>query len=117
MRATFIRTMLAVIAAGAAATVSAETYKLNGHVVGVRQSKGDAMCYVAIRDPENRYYSEGYHYVDDRYLCAMANAAFLTGAKVWAKGRVQRGETNELEVIELSKAGASPYWPPYGKNP
>jgi len=111
-----MRMIVAIFVTGFAAIASAQSYKIQGPVVGIRQLKGEAKCYVAIKDPGNRYYSEGYHYVDDRQLCAMANAAYLTGSNVWAKGLVQGGEANELEVIELSKASASPYWPPYGRD-
>lgn len=111
-----MKILMAIFIVAFSSIAHAQTYKLKGNVVGVRQMKGDANCYVAIKDPTNRYYSEGYHHVDDRHMCAMANTAFLTGSSVWAQGKVQSGEANELEIIELSKASASPYWPPYGRD-
>jgi hypothetical protein len=114
-----MRIMIAVFIALflAAATASAQTYQVKGSVISIQQAKGDVKCYVAIRDPANPYYSEGYHLVDDRQICAMANAAFVTGAFVRGRGKVRRDvNVNEFDGIELSKASAKPYWPPYGRN-
>lgn len=106
--------MLSLVAAMSAA---AQAYEVKGNVVSVRQVKGDAKCYVAIKDLTNRYYSEGYHLVDDRQICAMANAAFVTGAIVRGRGQVgPKGGVNEFDAIDLSRTGASPYWPPYGRH-
>lgn len=100
-----------------ATNASAQTYEVKGSVVSVRQVKGDTKCYVAIRTPVNSYYSEGYHLVDDKQICAMANAAFITGAIVKGRGQVGRDiKLNEFDAIDLAKTGASPYWPPYGRK-
>lgn len=72
-------------------------------------------CYAAIADPANPYYGNGYFHIESKAMCSMAKAAFLTGISVAALGKVESsGETNSISHLEMVRAGARPYWPPYG---
>lgn len=110
-----MKRLLAFVAMLIPLVTTAGIYKLKGAVVGFMQWKDQSRCYVAIKDSANAYYSHGYHYVEDGKLCSMANAAFLTGAKVWATAETRdTGATNEIRTIEMLRDGTLPYWPPYG---
>jgi hypothetical protein len=88
------------------ASVSAQTYEVEGKVVSVVQHKGDTRCHVAIKDPGNQYVSGAYHFVDGQQMCAMANAAFVAGASVRGYAHVEpKGGMNELYAIGLYKSG------------
>lgn len=98
------------------AIASAQTYKLTGAVTGLMQWNSDSYCYIAVHDPSNAYYSDGYHRAMNKSHCAMVGAALLLGAEVTMAADVGTDTTNDVRSVEIVKPGASPYWPPYGKR-
>ena len=104
MRIMNIFTALSLMVSSAAA--SAQTYEVSGKVVSVVQHKGDTRCHVAIKDPDNQYVSGAYHFVDGQQMCAVANAAFVTGAIVQGHARVDsKAGMNEIYAMGLYKSG------------
>lgn len=92
--------------------VSEENSKLQGTITAFKVFKGNDKCYVAIKDPTNAYYSEGFHFIDDPMICSVAKAAFLTGLKVAAVTVVRNGyEANEILSMSVVRAGSVPTWP------
>lgn len=90
---------------------------LKGTVVGFRMDSGEDRCYVAIEDTSVAYYDSGYHHIESKAMCSMAKAAFLTGLTVAVITKVENsGDTNSIASMELVRAGANPYWPPYGRK-
>lgn len=96
----------------------AQSYPMKGPIVGFWQGES-SLCYIAIKDPSSRYYSKGYHYIDNAGVCALARAAYLTGSKVSAAAEVKPGSggyTNRIKSLELAVDGGGAYWPPYGRG-
>lgn len=90
---------------------------MKGPVVGFQMRAGEEKCYAAIADPANTYYGEGYFHIESKAMCSMAKAAFLTGIYVAVIGKVESsGDTNSIAALEMVRAGANPYWPPYGRH-
>lgn len=90
--------------------------ELNGPVVGFKITSSQDRCYVAINDPSDKHYDNGYHHIDNRAMCSIAKAAFMTGARVRVQTQfVYVGDTNGVASIETIRAGAAPYWPEGGK--
>jgi hypothetical protein len=110
---------LILMAALPMAAAHAAEVKLQGPVVGFRMHAEEATrCFMAIEDPSNNYYNSGYHHIDNKAMCSMAKAAFMTGITVVALTKVEsRGDTNSISKLEMVRAGAGPYWPPYGRRP
>ncbi|MEV8520558.1 hypothetical protein ABZR86_12250 [Dyella marensis] len=92
--------------------ITAENSKLVGTITAFKVFKGNDKCYVAIKDPNNAYYSEGFHFIDDAMICSVAKAAFLTGLKVAAVTVVRSGYgANEIISMSVVRAGGVPTWP------
>jgi len=89
---------------------------LAGPIIGFEVKSGDNKCYLAIEDPTDRYYSGGYHHVEDKGICSIAKTAFMTGTKVVVETEILKmGETNKIKSIEMIRTGSVPYWPEGGK--
>ena len=100
------------LAADCGATVYAGAkYDMSGPISGYLTGDAGA-CYVAISTAET-YYADGYHYVSDPKMCALARATYLLRGKIRAIAEVRYGtDTNRITDFEVTRGG-TPYWPPY----
>jgi len=104
--------IMACIGGHAHADVSSGTkYRLSGAVSGYLSDTG-GKCYIAITD-SSRYYSDGYHLIDDKQMCQLARSIYMLRGKISAVAEVRYDmDTNRITDLEATRGG-TPYWPPY----
>lgn len=94
---------LLIMSSSASAVPFDHDYTVHGKVIGVVATQsGDTICYVAVKDPNNDYYSGRYHALTDINQCQTARMAYALGleAKLW--GKVAEGNhSNKAVAVEL----------------